>query len=863
VKPVRYAVALDVDPREARFRGQVTIEVDLQEATSHIVMHGRDLHVTRAVVKAGGQEQNAQVTARAPYGGTRPEELVLALPEKLPPGRATLEITYDAPFANDLAGIYRVQDGGRWYAFSQFEAMDARRAFPCFDEPGFKTPWDVRITVPRGMIAVSNAPERARDAASPEKTTFSFATTPPTPSYLIALAVGDLEVRPASGASLPLRLITTKGKSGLGTLALQTTDALVQRLGAYFDAKYPYDKLDIVAVPDFSAGAMENPGLITFREEYLLLDAERASTAQKRAQATVVAHELSHQWFGDLVTMEWWDDLWLNEGFATWMEGKVVDQYNSSYGTRLESIADAQRVMDTDALHSSRAVREPVRNAGEASGSFDGIAYKKGAAVLRMLERWLGESVFRKGVRDYIKKHAWKNVKADDLLKELDRASGIEVAKVAATFLERPGVPSLFVNVDCSKGTALELYQMPWRPLGAVTAGQSEGPAKPEAPWMVPVCMVVEGHNGKVCATVGRDRSTQRLESRCPSYVYPNADEAGYFRYALGERQLASLTRNLGKLDTENRIGLVANLWAQTRAGQVAPDVLLGTLPLLDRETNRYVVEQVIATLQGMSDALVDDPARTAFRQYVAARLSGQKRTLGWEPDGAKPETDEQALLRRSVLFAMGELAEDDATLREADRYARAWLKDPASVRGEIAQIALELSSRRAGEERLEALRAAAKGAKTQADRVLALRAMGGFDDPVVLRKALDLLLTPELKLSEHLHILRAAGAHRASRKVVYGWVKEHWDLLRTKLPGDRARGLVSTSAGLCTRADVEDARAFFPAHTAGLEGVKRPLDQALEAAGLCLALREHGSLAVTRYLSNNHKPALHADTKP
>src|SRR5580704_1896585 len=424
--PQGYRVALTIDPTQPRFSGVTTIKVDVTEPTYSIVLNARDMTVSRAVATSGGVQTEASATPRLASGSVAAEELVLTFARPLPAGPAVVEITYDAPFATDLAGLYRVEEQGRWYAYTQFESTDARRAFPCFDEPGFKTPFDVTITAPSGMIALANSPEQP-SAGGPDPgdgtRTHTFATSPPLPSYLVAFAVGDFDVAEGRKEPFPIRVITTKGRAPLAGLALDVAAALIDKLGDYFDMRYPYAKLDLVAVPDFAAGAMENPGLVTFRDVLLLLDPQHATTSIRRSQAEVIAHEFAHQWFGDLVTMKWWNDTWLNEGFATWAEAKIVDRWRPNFGATIGQIAGLEHVMDTDSLKSARAVREPVRSTSDAMEAFDGITYQKGAAVLRMIETWLGPDVFRRGVQRYIHENAWKNARAGDLFKALDFVS--------------------------------------------------------------------------------------------------------------------------------------------------------------------------------------------------------------------------------------------------------------------------------------------------------------------------------------------------------------------------------------------------------------------------------------------------------
>ncbi|HEY3817926.1 MAG TPA: M1 family aminopeptidase [Polyangiaceae bacterium] len=840
VTPQRYSLELRIDPTRPRFSGTTSIQVVVPRPTSYVVMHARDMHISRAVARTGSVEIPAVTTFRVAHGGVEPEELVLSFAQPLAAGTAVIELAYDAPFAQDLAGLYRVEDQGAWYAYTQFEATDARRAFPCFDEPGFKTAYDVTIAAPHGTIAVANAPETAHEDAPDGMVVHHFETTRPLPSYLVAFAVGDFDVVQGQTSPFPIRAITPKGKGGQTALALEASAALIAKLGDYFDVRYPYPKLDIVAVPDFAYGAMENPGLVTFRDILILIDPKRATTGMKRAQAAVIAHEFAHQWFGDLVTAAWWDDIWLNEGFATWAEAKMVDAWKPSFGATLEQISEVQHVMDTDALRSARAVREPVRTSSDAMEAFDGLTYDKGAAVLRMIEAWLGPDTFRRGVQRYIHENAWKNARADDLFKSLDFVSAQKVGELANGFLDKPGVPSVLVSWKCGgkEGNRVELRQSEWRPLG----GADEQPRK----WTLPVCIASDAQKGKSCFTLGAEPIARELAA-CPGWLYPNADEAGYYRFVMDKAQLLALTRSERALDPADRLGLVSNAWAAVRQGAIDPGTLLDALPRFDGENHRLVVEQLAGALQGIDQALVDDSDRPAFRRYVAARMALRKAALGWEPRGK--EDDERALERRTVLLTMGGLAYDPATLAEAEKLAQRWLKDPSSISADAASVALPLASIRAGAPRLEELRAAVKSAKSPEDRELAIRAMGTFDDPTTLRRALDLLLSDELRLSDARYILGSALGHRAARPTLYRWEKDNWDKLRARIPGPERGTLVGIAGSMCTAAERDDAKAFFVPATHDLEGTKRELGEALEEAQLCVALRDHGAAEVSRYL--------------
>jgi aminopeptidase N len=858
--PLRYALSLDIDPSHPTFQGETRILVDVPQPTWHLVLHGRDLRILEATaMPVDGAPIAARAAFRVPRGGVEAEEMVLTLATPLPAGQALVRIRYEGRFADDLAGLYRVAEGGASYAFSQFEATDARRAFPCFDEPGFKTAYDVSIAAPRGMLALANSPETSHEERADGMVVHRFETSPPLPSYLVAFAVGDFDVLSGRTSPFPIRVVTTKGRAKLAGSALEAATALVDKLGQFFGVRYPYAKLDLVAVPDFAAGAMENPGLITFRDILVLLDPTKATTAIRRRQALVIAHELAHQWFGDLVTMQWWDDIWLNEGFATWAEAKVVDEWKPSFGATADQIAGVQSVMDIDSLQSARAVRQPVRSSSDAMESFDELTYDKGAAILRMLESWLGADTFRRGIQRYIVDNAWRNARAEDLFKALDFVSAQKVGELASGFLDQPGVPNVSVAWKCTgTGGQIDLRQSPWTPLGGAPAART---------WIVPVCTTndVEGgrspsgraadvDKSKACFTLGEQPISRGLGARCPGWLYPNADQGGYYRYDIDSarlRWLAGASRQMSGLD---RMGLVAGAWAEVRQGKVDAPIVLEVLPRFDADPDRHVIEQVIAVLTAARDSLVDPSAEEAFRRYAATRLGGVARSLGWEPaakSAAKGEVrDEEALERGAVLTAMGELADDKATLAQAEKYAATWLKDPSKVSGEVAAIALPLASRRAGASRLQELRAAAKNVASPEERMTIIRAMGSFEDPTVLRQALDVAFTDELRLSELVYLFRATVRNRAGRPVLFAWEKENWDKLLKRIPGAFGRSMLVDVAGtMCTQPEREQAEAFFVPATRGLEGVKRPLDEKLEQAHLCVVLREHSAADFSKRL--------------
>lgn len=903
-RPTHYALSLLVDPAKERFQGDVTIDVDVPATTQHIVLHGRDLTIVRSEAMVDGQPVSARAELR-PAAGSKgsPEELVLTLARPIPPGKAQIRVAYSAPLEGRLAGLYRVEEGGARYAFTQLEPMDARRMLPCFDEPGFKVPFDLKVTTPKGNLVVANTPEAERtESEDGRSTTFAFATTPPLPTYLLALAVGPFEVREGAAQPVKIRLIAPKGKTRLGDLALEAAEAQVRILADYFDRPFPYPKLDLIAVPEFGFGAMENAGLITFREDLVLLDPASASVAARRSMAENVAHEIAHHWFGNLVTIAWWDDLWLSEGFATWMESKAVDLWRPAMNARLTALGEKGQVMGVDALDSARPVRQPVASTSEAEEAFDAVTYEKGASVMEMLESWLGAAAFRDGARAFIKAHEHGSATSADFFAALSRAAGKEVWPLAATFLDQPGVPLVRASLACDAGKPprVTLSQQRFRARPAAAGRTSAGaPSEQHGEiWKIPLCVAYEGDDkaGPACGLLEAAQGEIALpEGRCPRWIYPNAGESGYFRFALPPEQLAALSGASRALDARARLGLVNNAWALVQSGDLGSDALLDLLAGMKRERNRLVVGQMIAALRATSDTLVDEATRPAFQAFASALLLPVARELGW--DARKGETDDERLLRQEVLAALSVLAEDPWLHAEAERRSAAFLKDPRSVDGDIAPIALRVAARRAGrpsaaggagaggaagaagaggpspegEARLAQLFAAlgkapaalGKSAAPRAplaqltpeDRQAILGAIGSVADPALLRRALDWTLTDKVKYQDSYAIFAAASEWPASRPHLLAWMREHIGELKEKLAAFALVRFAGVVGSICDAPTRAEAASFFGQALRDVEGADRRLEQALETADVCIELRAREAPRLKKRLGGPRRP--------
>ena len=822
--PLRYDVALHVDPSADRFTGKVTVSVSVASATRTVVLHARALTVDDARIDG----HPVRALPRMAFGAKEDaEELVLASPEDLAPGQHTIDIVYSAPFNRKLRGLYKVEQGGHAWAFTQLEAVDARRMFPCFDEPRFKTPFTLHVAVPPGMNAVSGAPEAHRKDG-----VIDFEPTLPLPTYLVALAVGELEITEGPKAPVPIRLVTTPGKSAQGRLALEGAAAYLGILGAYFDRPYPYPKLDLVAVPDFGPGAMENAGLVTFREELLLIDEARATLGQRRRMESVLAHELAHQWFGNLVTMGWWDDLWLNEGFATWMGSKACDQRTPGFGARLDVALGKLGAMNADALPSAWPVRVPVTTSDAIVQTGGWTAYTKGSSVLSMVESYVGEDAMRTALRGYVKDHAFGTVTSDDLLVALSKSTGKDVATVARSFLDQPGVPIVDVAVTCdAHGASARLTQSPLHVLPATSAART---------WAIPVCMRVEGVRDPVCARLDGPTADVPLP-RCPAWILPNESERGYYRFGLDRKWLLALAkaapRSLGEAE---RAALPSHAWAMFQAGRIGAGDVFEVLAAMDlgHEPSRLVLEESIAVLTSARDAVIEEGSRAKFAAFVSRLLRPALARLGEERKVGEP--DDARLARQAVTAALFDLASDVGVAATAEKRAAAWLADPSSVDPDLGALALRVSSRAGGVAKPEVLFGRLEHDATPSDRVVVLVALASSADPKVIERTLGLVAVGKIRVGDFRYVWGGTARMPDSRKLVLDWMLGNFDELASHISG--AGGLAGAVGWTCTRADQERAAAFFRGKLAELEGATRAYEEGLQQSELCIVSRSKGA---------------------
>src|SRR5882672_9486390 len=595
VTPDHYDLAFVVDLTHERFEGTERIRVQVAEPTARVVLHAVDLTIREVTIGAGVSSQMAAVAL-----DDKAQTATLTVPKPLAKGPAEIRIRYSGVLNSQLRGFYISKTKLRKYAVTQFESTDARRAFPCFDEPSFKATFAVTLTIDRGDTAISNG-KVLSDVPGPAITqhTMKFSMSPKMSSYLVAMTVGDFKCLEGAADNIPIRICATPDKRDLTRVALESAQQVLQFYDSYYAIKYPFGKLDVVAVPDFAAGAMENTGAIFYRETDLLAESKSASVDTRKKIASILAHEMAHQWFGDLVTMQWWDDIWLNEGFATWMANKPLAAAHPDWNVDVDEAQENQTALALDALKSTRPIHSDVETPAQIDEAFDVIAYQKGAAVLRMIESYVGADTFRRGVNAYLQAHAYGNATSEDFSKSIASASGKPVERILPTFVNQPGVPLLDVSLTCAGGqTTVTLTQQRF----TMDAARTEA-----GRWQIPICVKAPGQTSPTCDVITEATRTLTLPGSCAPWVFANAGAHGYYRTAYPPEMLRALSPRVETdLTAPERLTLLDDEWSLVRAGRHNAGDYLTLAAGYGREHASGVLEEVTRRL-----AVIDEDLTT------------------------------------------------------------------------------------------------------------------------------------------------------------------------------------------------------------------------------------------------------------
>jgi aminopeptidase N len=834
-KPLRYDLDLTIVPSKETFAGIVGADLEIAEPVSVLWLNATGLTIKEARLSTAGQT----LAARVVPGGDDFDGFAFDAP--VGPGAARLTVTYEGPLDREKSrGFYRQAEGAGpddWYAYSFFEPLDARRAIPCFDEPAYKVPWKLTLHVQKGHVALSNAPVAAETDEPSGMKAVAFAESKPLPSYLVALVVGPFDVVNAGTAGhngTPLRFIVPRGRGGETAYAASVTPRIVGLLEDFFGMPYPYGKLDVAVVPRFW-GTMEHPGLVALGQPLTLIKPAERSLDREEAYANTATHELSHYWFGDYVTMAWWDDTWLNEALATWMDVRTTDQLEPSwrYASRQRH---APWVMNQDSLATAKKIRQPAESKSDIESSFDGaITYGKGSAVLRMFEGFVTPAAFQRGIRRFMRDHAWGNATADDLLIALSVEAGRDIGPAFKTFLDQPGVPLVSAEPACKPGAPprIHLTQRRFVPAGSAAVTDSL--------WQIPVCVKYGAGRGKApghaCTLLTAKEADLPLEDAktCPDWVMPNADAIGYYRVDYRPEALRRLISKAKKdLTVDERASLLDDAAALTRTGALPLGDALALIAGLVEGGEALVVERSFALIGAARPDQLPAALRAKFARFVESVYGKRGRALGWK---ARPgESPDDQRMRQEMLGILAGPGEDAALRAEAHDLALEWLDDRSALAPDLVDIALFLSGRSNDRALFEKLKKAALAATDHEEKSRLAGALGGFADPALAREAFSLLVGDELDPRDSTGIVWNAFGSIETRDRAYELFKQNFDAMVRRMRSDEATQLFHLVGFACDDARRADSAAFFGPRAEKIEGAPRVLANSLEAVTQCAA---------------------------
>ena len=836
IQPSFQEIRLDLDARKQDYSGSTRIELRVSSQVPAIHFHAQEMILTRVELKP---KKGAARTLTAKEGN---EGMVRAEDGKpIAPGEYTLSVDFTNDFDKRATSLYRLETGGEAYTFTQFQAIDARMAFPCFDEPLFKFPYQSIVTVPEAHEAVSNTPIE-KTSVKDGKKTVTFRKTKPLPSYLLAYATGPLEYVPMWGLSVPGRIVVPKGSKHLAEVAAKMTPPILKAVEGYFGTPYPYEKLDMIAVPEFSPGAMENPGAITYGDRFILFDPKTMSTSQKRLFAIFTAHELAHMWFGDMVTMKWWDDIWLNESFAEWLGDKVAHHVYPDLEVDTRALQELQTAMVMDARLTTRAIRQPVQSVANLLQNVDALTYKKGQATLGMFERWVGPETFRKGVLAYMKKHQWGNAEAKDLWVALSDAAKVDLHAPMATFLDQAGIP--LVRAEILDQGQVRLTQRRFLNYG-VTDPEDHL-------WQIPVTMSysdgdsVRRHSvllreGTMTVTLPGMKGTKA------AWVHPNA-AGGYYRWSVDGPALHALAAAAPRvLDPAQRIGFVQTLTALLGAGELRGDDYMRLIAAFGNDEDPGVVGTLGGPLQLIESAFVEEPQADAYAAYVRRTLEPAAKRFGL--DRAPGEEPAVSILRPQLLAWLADRGKDETALAHAEKLAKSFLADRGSVDPSLVGTVITLSAIRGNAALFDEYQKRFEAAQAPTDRDPLLNALGAFQDPGLRERALAYALSPQVRPHEVFEIPQRMAETPAYQQQVFDWTLAHYDEIVKKIPAVYVPFMPYAGGG-CHEGRMLRAKEFFSMPEHSPAGTDVELARMLESVNDCLGLRKREGAAVARYLT-------------
>jgi alanyl aminopeptidase len=846
VVPSAYTVDLTLIPAEPRFHCKIAITLDIIQPTPLVWLNGTGLTIEAAEVSQQGQVQPAEIVA----GG---EDFIgFRFAKALAAGKGELRIAYTAKISPGGDGLFRRDYEGAAYLLTQFEPDSARRVFPCFDEPGLKASWQFTLHIPRDQVGLTNGPVESETPEPGGIKAIRFARTEPLSTYLVALAVGPYEIVEAGRggkSQTPVRIIAPKGEAAGAKFAAETTPRVLDWFEDYLGVPYAFGKLDLVANPGCSGGAMEHPGLITFCGPQLVTLPEQDFPKRQRDFTRVIAHEMAHQWFGNLVTPAWWDDLWLSEGFANWLQGKYIQATHPEWNFRAEELRNRFATMQRDGLATTRRLHEPVSSKADISNTFGPIAYIKGEAVLAMFDEATGDQKFRRALRRYLEAHRFGTATSDDLIAALRAEGGRQLADAFAKFIHQPGVPLIRASLRCSANKPPTVHVQQER--SASVPGENVPPQL----WDIPVCLAFAGkENHPQCEWLNSPATEVTLlgETACPSWVQLNPGAAGYFRTAYDEGQFQKLI-DLGweHLSLVDRIVVLDDWYALVLDGSVPAATALWAI---ERVVSTFSPEGILGAAEVVKGigAILPPESSAAYANYVQRVFGEHARSLGWV--SAPREDPRQRLLRGVLVLFVAVEGQDEKLQLQARTLASKWMADRTSVDPEVTGSVLIAAAHAGDQDLFDRYLGALRGAVNPREKRLLLLALGSFQNVSLEERTEGLILSDNVNFWQWLTAMGARPARPEFAAKRFQFVKEHIDaILESAKPEERNELLAelpNVADGACNEDVRRNIEAFIRPRLAAVRGSDSSLTDVLTSISACARRREIQASSLREYLS-------------
>jgi aminopeptidase N/puromycin-sensitive aminopeptidase len=830
--PQHYALTLGPDLKAATFTGDESIEVVLSQPAKSITLNAAEITFQSVAITAAGKTQTAQVSL-----DKGKEQATFAVADTIPAGKATIAVRYTGILNNELRGFYLSKTPKRNYAVTQFEPTDARRAFPSFDEPEMKATYSVTLIVDKGDTAISNT-NIVSDTPGPVtgKHTIRFAATPKMSTYLVAFLVGDFKCISGESDGVPIRACATPDKVQYAKFALSAAEFNLHFYDQYFGIKYPMPKLDLIAIPDFEAGAMENFGAITYRETAMLVDEKTAPVAAQKTVAIDVAHEMAHQWFGDMVTMKWWDNLWLNEGFATWMENKPVAAWKPEWNIVQDEAGDLDDTLNLDSMATTRTIRAVVNTPSQINEMFDGITYGKAGAVLAMVENYVGKETFRRGVHNYLAAHMYGNATAEDFWNAQTATSKLPVDKIMSSFVVQPGVPLLTFTPEGKAKIAVaqrRFFLSPTVRLGTVQS------------WTLPVCFAAGAGKSKceVLTPAGKSLNVPATAK----FLYANAGARGYYRSEYSKDEYRQIVVHAEtELLPQERISLLGDEWALMRSGNGTVGSFLDLVEALHTDRNADVVDSALARISSIRSQIATPEQRKELDAWIQREFGPVYRAL---PPAAASDSPDMRELRGALFVHLG-YARNPAIVAEAHTLAEKYLANQSSVEPTLAQGAIAVAATNGDAAFYDQLQKISGTTNNPGLRTTTLFSLAYFTNPALVQRTLDYVADGHVRNQDSWILLALLLRSRDTREQAWQYIQQHWDKVKAQLTVASGARIVGATGSFCSEEKRTEVLNFFDTHP--LEASARTLKIAGDAIGDCAQLHAAQSTKLGEWLVQN-----------